>query len=86
MAFIEGVFDLAHLRGKIRHADHLFNELLVVVMSRVAAIEKKSGFVWGGLTLLICLASLLIPLPMIRVLIGGAVSFLIMLISNFMKK
>jgi hypothetical protein len=54
----------------------------VVAMSRIAAFEERSSLVWGGLTLILCLGSLLVPLPFLRVGGAFAASFVILWISK----
>src|SRR5258708_39020762 len=39
VAFVEGVFDLLHLRCEVGHGYHLVNELLFVIMTRNQQIE-----------------------------------------------
>lgn len=60
--------------------------LVVLVMSRVADAESRSPLIWGGLTLIACLAaSVLIPLVFIAPIVGGVVVFLAMLIANALR-
>jgi hypothetical protein len=48
----------------------------VVAMARIAVVEDRSPVLWGGVTLVICLAcAFLIPLPLANVGIGFAISF-----------
>ena len=44
---------------------------LVVAAARVASSENQSSVTWGGIALVLGLASLLIPLPFLRVLIAA---------------
>ncbi len=49
----------------------------VVAMYRITDMEGKNGRLWGLITFLICLGcGLFIPLPLLNVGIGFAVSFL----------
>ena len=52
---------------------------MAIAFSRIAEEDRKSGVLWGGIAFVICLAcSILIPLPMLNVLIGGIITFVIM--------
>ena len=57
----------------------------VVFMARVADAENRSAMAWGGLTLLICLASMVIPLAGIRIVIAVVVSFVAMMVAKAVK-
>ena len=57
----------------------------IVFMARVADVEDRSGFAWGSLTLLLCMASGLIPLPFIRIAIACAISFVAMIVVKAVK-
>ena len=49
----------------------------VLAMYRITDLEGKNGFLWGLVTFAITLAcGLLIPLPLVNVAIGFALSFL----------
>ena len=55
-------------------------ELLVIVgatigMSRMAEADRGEGFKWGAITFGLCLLSLLIPLPFLRILVAIGVAF-----------
>lgn len=57
----------------------------VIVMARVAEAEDRSAVLWGALTLLLCLAAAaVIPLPLINIFLGLAVSFGLMLGLNLL--
>ena len=52
---------------------------MCIAMSRVAEEDGKSGFMWGAITFVICfVCSLVIPLPMLNILIGGVITFVVM--------
>jgi len=51
---------------------------LCVFMARIADAENRSKLLWGFITFVLCLASVALPLPFLRVIIAGAVSFGIM--------
>ena len=57
-----------------------------ICMARVAESEGKSGALWGFLTFLICLACGFIPLPLINMGIGFAISFVLMTVVNMKDK
>ena len=46
----------------------------IVVMVRVADAENRSPIIWGAMTFLLCMFSLAIPLPFLRVLMALGVS------------
>ena len=49
-----------------------------VLMYRMAEMSDRSGGVWGGITFVICLAcGLLIPLPLINIVIGLVISYIV---------
>ena len=48
---------------------------LIVFMARLAGQENRSGLLWGLVTFALCFLCSLIPLPFVRVLIAGAISF-----------
>lgn len=48
----------------------------VIAMYRITDMEGKNGILWGILTFVICLGcALLIPLPLLNVFMGFALSF-----------
>jgi len=58
----------------------------VVLMVRVASMEGRSAVLWGVLTLVLCIGSAAIPLPMIRIVIAVVVSYGIMFALKLMDK
>lgn len=52
----------------------------VVLMYKIADMEGFSPIVWGALTAVLCIASVAIPLPYVRVVIGLIISFVAMMI------
>ncbi len=65
----------------------MFELILVVAacigMSRVAEEDQKSGFMWGGITLILCIVSMaLIPLPFLRILLAGVATFILMVVTS----
>jgi len=57
----------------------------VVVMVRVADAENRSGSLWGAVTFLLCMLSLAIPLPFLRVLIALGVSLGALFVSKMLS-
>jgi hypothetical protein len=55
-----------------------------VAMAKIADAEGRSSWGWGFITLLICLASLLIPLPLVRILLAFVVAFIAMMVAKAM--
>ena len=53
-----------------------------VAMSRFAEADRGEGLKWGGITFLVCLASLLIPLPFLRVGLACIVVFVLMTVTK----
>jgi hypothetical protein len=53
---------------------------VVVMMAKVANADDQSAVTWGGLTFLLCVASVLfVPLPFLRMLLAGAAVFALMI-------
>ena len=57
-----------------------------VAMAKIADAEGRSSILWGVLTLLICLGTLAIPLPMLRIFLGFAASFILMIVAKAMNR
>jgi hypothetical protein len=53
-----------------------------VAMGKIADADGRSAIVWGIITLAIGLASLAIPLPFLRVLIGAFVAFIALMVAK----
>jgi hypothetical protein len=49
---------------------------MVVLTVRIANYDDESPLVWGTVALGLCLVSLLIPIPLLRILIAGVASFI----------
>ena len=45
-----------------------------IAMGRFAESDRQEGLKWGAITFGLCLASLLLPIPFLRVMIACAVS------------
>jgi hypothetical protein len=70
------------LRGGLRccRFTHTDLEILLIIgmcvlMVRIANYDDESGFLWGGIALVLCLVSLVIPIPIFRILIAGVAAF-----------
>jgi succinate-acetate transporter protein len=53
-----------------------------ILMSKIADAEGRSTLVWGTLTLLLCVGSLAIPLPFLRILLAGVVAFIALMVAK----
>jgi len=60
----------------------MFNLLIMIsaiaVVSKCAELEGRSGFAWGGITLLICICCSVIPFPLINMVVGFVMSFILL--------
>ena len=60
---------------------------LCVIMGKIADVDGQSGFLWGGITFLLCLAAFFtIPLPFARFLLAGVLAFLAMIVVKVVRK
>jgi hypothetical protein len=59
---------------------------LCVLMGKIADVDGQSALLWGAITFLLCLASLLIPIPHARFLIAGVVAFTAMIVVKMIRK
>lgn len=59
---------------------------LCVLMGKIADADGRSGFVWGSITLVVCLVSLPIPIPFGRFLFAGLAVFGAMMVSKMMNR
>ena len=62
-------------------------ELFLIIMatigvSRMAEADRGEGFKWGAITFGLCLLSLFIPLPLIRILVAIGAAFVWMTVSK----
>ena len=55
-----------------------------VVMYRVAQAEDLSGAFWVLITFSLCIGSLFLPLPFLRIIIAGAAAFGAMLVFKLL--
>ncbi len=53
-----------------------------VMMGRIASEENRSAIIWFCITFLLCFASVLLPIPYLRFLIAGGISFAAILPQN----
>jgi hypothetical protein len=51
-----------------------------LAMGKVADADGRSALVWALITLGFCLASIVIPLPFLRILIAGMLSFIALMV------
>jgi len=59
----------------------------VTIIAKTADMEGRSSFAWGAMTLNICIACMVfIPLPLLNVVIGCVISFLILFAVKIIKK
>lgn len=58
---------------------------VVVAMVKIASHEDLSPWVWGAISLAVCVLCLLIPLPFIRVGIALVLSFAVMIVYNIIQ-
>lgn len=52
---------------------------VVVAIAKIAAADDQSAVMWGVIAVVICGLSLLIPLPFLRILLAGIVTFCAMI-------
>jgi hypothetical protein len=58
---------------------------LCALMGRVAELDGHSPSAWIAITLGLCLITLAIPIPIIRVLLGGIAAYAIKFTYNFIR-
>ena len=51
---------------------------VVILMVRIARADDESPVIWGGVTIALCIASLWLPLPMIRLVLAAVATYLLM--------
>jgi hypothetical protein len=58
-----------------------------VLMYRIAEMSEKSGWLWASVTLVVCIACvMLIPLPVINLLVGVGLSYGAMAVSSLIRR
>ena len=58
---------------------------VMVIMYRIANAENLSPGLWTLLTFLVCMACGYLPLPYVRIVIGGAATYGIMFVYKLVK-
>lgn len=59
----------------------------VSIMAKAAEMEERSSFLWGFITLVICvLCGLFIPLFLINIVIGLVISYLLMFAAKLLAR
>ena len=58
---------------------------VIVAMVKIASHEDLSPWVWGAISFAICILSLAIPLPFIRVGVALVLSFAAMMLYNVIQ-
>jgi len=53
--------------------------VICVFMAKIASADEHSPMIWFGVTFILCVGAVFIPLPYLRFLIAGVVSFGLML-------
>ncbi|MCI0462585.1 MAG: hypothetical protein L0Z62_37015 [Gemmataceae bacterium] len=56
------------------------------LMGKVADADGQPAFLWGGITFLLCLASLVLPIPYMRFLLAGVVAFVAMITVKMARR
>jgi hypothetical protein len=62
-----------------------FGVVVCVVMAWVADVDNHSPLAWAGVTLFLCLASLAIPIPILRFFLAGLVTVVVMFVYNLVQ-
>ncbi|HEX8465866.1 MAG TPA: hypothetical protein VF627_14715 [Abditibacterium sp.] len=53
-----------------------------IAIGRFAETDRGEGLKWGGITFGLCLLSLFIPMPFLRVLVACGLSFVLMTVGK----
>lgn len=64
----------------------IFGFAVCVAVGKLAEKNGGSAIVWGGMTFVLCLVSMLIPLPYLRMLVAGCASLVANVALNSMRK
>jgi hypothetical protein len=59
--------------------------LVCAMLGWVADADGHSPFAWAGVTLVLCLASLLLPVPVLRLVLAGYAAFAAMYVYNLVR-
>ncbi len=54
-----------------------------VAMGKIADADGRSAITWGAITLGLCVASIFIPLPFLRILLAAVVAFILLMVAKF---
>jgi hypothetical protein len=54
-------------------------------LGRIADADGHSPLAWAGLTLVLCLASLMLPVPVLRLVLAGYAAFAAMFVYNLLR-
>lgn len=54
-------------------------------IGRIADVDGHSPLAWAGLTLVLCLASLMLPVPVLRLVLAGYTAFALMFLYNLFR-
>jgi hypothetical protein len=55
---------------------------VTAAMAKIADADGRSAITWGVITFVLCLASLAIPLPFLRILMAAVVAFVAMMVAK----
>jgi hypothetical protein len=59
---------------------------ICLFIARAAELDGDSSYLWGGITLALCVLSMAIDLPGVRILLAGLVAFAVKFAYNLAKK
>ena len=59
--------------------------IVCAVLGRVADADGHSPLVWASVTLALCVASLLVPIPVLRLVLAGYVAITAMFVYNLLR-
>jgi hypothetical protein len=52
---------------------------MCVIIGKIADADGQSGVIWGAVTFLLCIGSLAVPLPFLRIMIAGVAAVALMI-------
>jgi len=61
----------------------------ISLMYKIAELEGRSGFIWGCITFAICILTanfIKLQVPFVNIIIGLAISFMLMFLVKIIKK
>lgn len=53
-----------------------------IAMARFGEADRDQGLLWGAITFVLCLASLVLPLPLIRIGLVCVIVFVLMMVTK----